>query len=351
MHAPLHDARGDLRVSERRPGIKAVADRAGVGIATVSRVFSGSAEVSPPTRRKVLTAAKALGYRPDILAQSLRRGATTSAGFIADDLSNHLNIDIATGAEGVLRSRRYSLLVMNSEMNPSLDAENIRVLASRRVDALLMTPVTEDHAGLIRALRDLTMPIVIVEGDLPGVPGASFVVSDHRAGTVAALRQLLSLGHRRISVLAGPAELRSARERALASRDVSAETAPDVTIRHVEVELTPEGGRLAAQAELARPDPPTALVVGGNQLLTGVLDSIATADLSLGRDISLVTSDPVALAGVFRPALATITRDSFRLGQQAAQIALRALADSSLVPQRLMLPTRFEPRASIGPPP
>ena len=114
--------------------------------------FRASSAAAPrsrsPTRRKVLAAAEALGYRPDILAQSLRRGATTSAGFIADDLSNHLNIDIATGAEGVLRSQRYSLLVMNSEMDADLDAENIRVLASRRVDALLMTPVTEDDAGL-----------------------------------------------------------------------------------------------------------------------------------------------------------------------------------------------------------
>lgn len=303
-------------MSDRRPGIKAVADRAGVGIATVSRVFSGSAEVSPPTRRKVLAAAKALGYRPDILAQSLRRGATTSAGFIADDLSNHLNIDIATGAEGVLRSQRYSLLVMNSEMDPSLDAENIRVLASRRVDALLMTPVTEGDASLVRALRELTMPIVIVEGDLPGVPGASFVVSDHRAGAAAALRHLLGLGHRRITVLAGPADFRSARQRALASRDVDAEATPDVSIRHIEAALTHEGGRLAVQAELARPDPPTALLVGGNQLLTGVLDSIAAADLTLGRDISLVTSDPVALAGVFRPALATVSRNSLAWGSR-----------------------------------
>ena len=67
----------------------------------------------------MLAAAAELGYQPDILAQCLRRGATRSMGFIADDLSNHLIADIATGAESVLRAHGYSLLVMNSELDPA----------------------------------------------------------------------------------------------------------------------------------------------------------------------------------------------------------------------------------------
>jgi LacI family transcriptional regulator len=338
-------------MSASRPGIKAVAARAGVGIATVSRVFSGSAEVTPATKRRVVDAARELGYRPDILAQSLRLGATTSAGFITDDLSNHLNIDIATGAEQVLRSHRYSLLVMNSEMEPGLDAQNIGVLQSRRVDALMMTPVTEDDPALISVLGGLDIPIVIVDGDLPGVSQASFVLSDHRGGAAAALRFLIELGHRRISVLAGPDDFRSARERRMAVEQVASEASSETAIRHVVTELTAEGGRDASREELGRDEPPTALVVGGDQLLTGVLDVVGSLDLTLGRDISLVTSDPVALAGVFRPALATITRDAIGLGHQAAEIMLRALADRTLPPERVVLPTEFEPRDSIGPPP
>lgn len=106
----------------------------------------GSAPVNAGLKERVLTAAEELRYQPDILAQSLQRGATMSVGFITDDLSNHLNIDIATDAESALRARHYSLLVMNSEMDARLDVSNVRVLQARRVDALMMTPVTEDDA-------------------------------------------------------------------------------------------------------------------------------------------------------------------------------------------------------------
>ena len=70
----------------RRVVIKDVAARAGVAIATVSRVLSGSTDVRADLRERVLRAAAELDYQPDILAQSLRRGATRSVGFIADDL-------------------------------------------------------------------------------------------------------------------------------------------------------------------------------------------------------------------------------------------------------------------------
>ena len=340
-----------MNTRARRVGIKDVAGRAGVGIATVSRVFTGSAEVAPATRLRVLEAAEELGYRPDRLAQSLRLGATMSAGFVADDLGNHLNIEIATGAERALRRHRYSLLVMNSEMDPALDAQNIAVLRDRRVDALMMTPVTEDDPGLIAAVNEAGMPVVIVEGDLPGASSVGFVLSDHRSGAASALRHLVELGHRSISVITGPLDLRSARQRALACDDVSEDAGGAVHIRHLVTELSAEGGHRASRVALDEDDPPTAVVVGGDQLLTGVLDVIAAAGLELGRGISLVTSDPVALASVFRPPLATITRDATGLGDHAAEILLRALDDPTSDPEEVILPTRYEPRASVGPAP
>lgn len=198
----------------RRVGIRDVAAAAGVGISTVSRVLSGSADVRPELRERVLAAAAELGYQPDILAQSLRRGATRSVGFIADDLSNHVIADIATGAERTLREHGYSLLVMNSELQPDLDAHNIRVLQARRVDALMMCPVEENHPETVAALQSLTIPLCIVEGDQPPEVRASYVHSEHADGVLQALRHLVSLGHRRIALLTGPSRYRSARERA-----------------------------------------------------------------------------------------------------------------------------------------
>lgn len=335
----------------RRVGIRDVAARAGVANATVSRVLSGSADVRVDLRERVLRAAAELDYQPDILAQSLRRGATRQVGFIADDLSNHLIADIATGAESVLRARGYSLLVMNSERDPALDPANLRVLHARRVDALMMCPVEEDDPDTVAALGAVGVPLCVVEGDQPASVPASYVHSDHRHGMATALRHLVGLGHRRITLVAGPLRYRSARQRALGLRDVASEHPADLLLRHVETELTPVAARAATLAALDGPSPPTAIVTGGDGSLPGVIEAIEELGLAMGDDLSLVTSDPGDLGPVFRPPLAAITRDGALIGATAAELLLERLTDAHLGPRTVILPTVFEPRASVGPAP
>jgi LacI family transcriptional regulator len=334
----------------RRVGIRDVATRAGVGLATASRVLSGRPNVNAEMRRRVLAAAAELGYQPDILAQSLRRGATRSVGFIADDLSNHLIADIATGAEGRLRAEGYSLLVMSSEMDPSVDALNVRVLRARRVDALMMAPVDEEAPELVRELLAFEGPFVDVEGDLPADVPASYVHSDHRAGVATALRDLIGRGHRTIAMVAGPSRYRSARQRRLAVDDVRREVGGGIEIVALEADLSTSGGMDATGPLLDSTGHPSAIVVGAWQLLTGVLEVVRARGIRLGRDLSLVASDPPPLASVFDPPLAAIARDAPGLGVTAAQLLLARLQEPDLPPEHVMLPTTYRPAASVGPP-
>ncbi len=335
--------------ANRRVGIRDVAAAAGVGISTVSRVLSGSADVRPELRERVLAAAAELGYQPDILAQSLRRGATRSVGFIADDLSNHVIADIATGAERAFREHGYSLLVMNSELHPDLDAHNIRVLQARRVDALMMCPVEENHPETVSALQSLTIPICIVEGDQPPGVSTSYVHSEHAEGVQEAMRHLVSLGHRRIALLTGPSRYRSARERAKGI-DLTAAEFPDVTLIHRHVELNADDGQRTFGDLLAAGADPTAVVVGGARLMVGVLRAMDAAGLEPGRDIAIVTSDSTPIASVFRPPLATIQRDGARIGRASAELLLARLADPAVEPSHTHLPVVYVPRASAMPP-
>ena len=322
-----------------------------MGVATASRALAGRPTVNAEMRRRVLAAAEELGYQPDILAQGLRRGVSRSVGLIADDLSNHLFADIATGAEGALRAEGYSLLVMNSEMDPRLDVANVRVLLARRADALMMAPVLEDDPELVRELEGLGIPFVDVEGDLPAAVPASYVHSDHRAGVVAALGDLIERGHRRLCVITGPSVFRSARQRRLAVEDVNAASGPEVRVAAIEAELTTDDGRRAAAGVLDLRDPPSAIIVGGWQLLTGVLASVRERGLRLGHDLSLVASDPPPLAAVFEPPLAAITRDADGLGAHAAGLLLERLRQPGLEPRQVMLPTEYRPAGSVDEPP
>ena len=99
----MRQEKDDNESTSRRPSMRQVAERAGVAMSTVSRVVSGHPDVSPGMRKRVLLAVEELGYQPDFLAQSLRRGATLSVGFTFSDISNPVLAQMARGVEHVLR--------------------------------------------------------------------------------------------------------------------------------------------------------------------------------------------------------------------------------------------------------
>jgi LacI family transcriptional regulator len=179
---------------------------------------------------------------------------------------------------------------------------------------------------------------------------ASYVQSDHAAGVMEAIRHLVRQGHRRIALLTGPVRYRSARERKR-GLDRVAEEAPGVTFLHRAVELTEEDGHDTFGALLAEPHRPTAVVVGGNRLLVGVLRALASAGLEPGPDMAIVTSDALPLASMFRPPLASIQRDGARIGRTAAEVLLSRLADPAATPGSITLPVTYVPRASAAPAP
>ena len=136
--------------SPARPGMREVAERAGVAMSSVSRVLSGHPDVSPAMSRIVLEAVRELGYRPDMLAQGLRSGRSFSVGFTVSDIANPVLAEVVTGAEKCLRAHGYSLLLTNSEGNPDLDVEHISLLERRRVDGLILSLAEENHPARSR---------------------------------------------------------------------------------------------------------------------------------------------------------------------------------------------------------
>ena len=148
-------------------------------------------------RLRVLSAASELGYQPNFIAQSLRRGATDLIGFVASDLSDPFSAEIVAGAEFVLRPAGYALLVMSSNHDPATDAANVRYLNSRRVDAILVSPSREDRSRPPRRARrvrraDRRAGKRAALGRSP----VDAVCADHRGGMRAAIDHLVGLGHR-----------------------------------------------------------------------------------------------------------------------------------------------------------
>lgn len=330
-----------------RTDIRQVAKKARVAISSVSRVISGHPDVSPAMRERVQAAVKALGYEPDIVAQSLRRGSTRTVGFLIGDISNPLFADIALGAELALHEAHHAMLIANSLGAATDDAAQLSLLRQRRVDGFVLSLSDETHPETIAQLKTLGKPFVLIDREVSSVPSAA-VLSDHAEGIRAAAEHLIKLGHRRIGLIAGGRTVLPTYARAdalLAACD--AHRGVRALIEYGT--YSAEHGEATAEAFLSQRDPPTALIAGGNQLLVGVLRAIRRRRLRIPKDVSLVTCDRIPLAEFLEPALATIERDTRKLGHSAAQVLLEVLQGAA--PRRVVLPVNFVPGQSCGPPP
>jgi LacI family transcriptional regulator len=332
------------RPSVSRISMQEVAQRAGVAASSVSRVLSGHPNVSDVMRNRVLDAVAALGYEPDLVAQSLRRGATMTVGFVVGDISNPVLSENALGAETRLREAGYSMLLVNSMTDPQLDAEHIRLFAQRRVDGLLLSLASENWPGTLDAVSRAELPVVLVDREINVRGAISTVLAQHETGVEAAVRELAAHGHRRIALVNGPQDLRPARVRANTLRRVARLLGVTSVVRSGY--FSAEHGEVATASLLAMPDPPTAIVAGSNQILVGVLRAVRRAGLRIPEDVSLVTCDDVPLAEFLTPPLATIERDHYLTGVIAASLLLELLSGA---PPRIQdVPTTFKSNASVG---
>jgi LacI family transcriptional regulator len=330
-----------------RSGIREVAELAGVGIASVSRVLSGQPGSSPKMTERVMEAARQLGYTPNLLAQSLRRRSSRSIGFVCSDITNPLLSSIVSGAESVLTSAGFSILLTNSGGEPSVDAERIELLQQRQVDGLILLPALEDDPTTLALLQRSETPMVVIDRTLPETVNAHYVLSDHYAGVSHAARVLLESGHRRLGLVVGR-DVRPTRERVRAVEDAYRILGLEPDLHIDSGTLSLEHGEQAMERLLDMRPTPTAVILGGNQLLEGALRVIRRRHIKLGSELSLICCDDVALSRLFEPPIATVMRDNTLLGQRAAQLLLKQL-QAPHASEAVMLPTWFEQRASCGP--
>lgn len=300
-------------------------------------------------RRRVLAAAEELGYQPNLLAQSLRSGSTKTVGFVVRDIANPLFADIVKGAETTLRGAGYSMLLTNSEGDPDLDAEYIGLFLRRRVDGLILSLQSEEHPATLAALRAAECPLVLVDRDV-SVLGASAVLCDHYTGVHRAVDHMISLGHRRISMIAGPSSIRASRDRLRGYQEAHAAAGIDVDSELVRMgSYAEEFGRRETLRLIDLQEPPTALITGGIQLTNGSLDALRDRGLRIGDELSFVSCDDIAWMRYLDPPINVVSRETVRMGQMAASLLIELLNGTGSTRVEPVGTTYIE-RGSVRPP-
>jgi LacI family transcriptional regulator len=296
-------------------------------------------------RKRVMAAIGALGYEPDLLAQSLRRGSTRTVGFVVRDISNPLFADIVRGAETRLRAAEYSVVLTNSDGDPSLDAAHIQLLNRRRVDGLILSLESERHPPTLTALRDVAGPLVLLDREVPAVR-ASAVISDHYRGVRQGVLDMVRRPDSRVAFLGGPEAVRATRDRLrgyLDALEVAGRDIDDPLIRTGSYNA--EFGYSETRALLSSVRP-TGILAGGAQLSLGALEAIRDAELRPGHDIDLVAADGGPMMKYFDPPISAIERDCVDFGETAAELLVDML-EGNAAPRVVSLPTKYVRRSSV----
>lgn len=320
-----------------------VARRAGVSASSVSRALNGHPNVSAALRRRVEEAARALAYHPNPAAQSVRGGRTGLIGFLIDSMANG---PIYASVDRALRAHGYAMLLANAENDPDLGSAYLQLLARRRVDGLLVDSSVAGWAQVADDLVRLGIPAVLFDRDLPpDVPHLGVVQSDLAGGVRAAVAHLVAGGHRRIALIGGPdwwwpaGERRRAYEEGLRAAGLA--PAPAL-VRSVAMAAAPASAE--ASAILRLPQPPTALIAGGNVILLGVLRALQAAGCAVGRDLALVGADDLDITQLYSPPITVIARDLAERGEAAVELLIETIRRG--VGRRVTLPTTLIVRRS-----
>lgn len=289
------------------PTIRDVARLAGVSPSTVSLTFAESERVSPDTARRIWAAADSLGYRPNPLAQSLKRGHSRMIGMLVGDISSPFFGRLLKAVEKRALERGYLMIVSDTGGDPARELEMLDQLVGQRIGGLMLSPhgVDADYAA---RLGRIATPMVMI--DHRAQVALDYVASDSRLAAAMLTDHLINLGHRRIAQIAGPAQLYTAAERITGFREALAGAGipPDESLI-VDGRYRDTEGYAQTMRLMTRPDRPTAIVAANNMMALGALQAIQELGFACPADVSLAMIDDVPWSSVIQPRLTMVEQD------------------------------------------
>jgi LacI family transcriptional regulator len=329
----------------QRPTIRDVAERAGVSIATVSRVLNDRADVSVETRERVREVARSVGYSADPAARALATQRTRLVGVVVGDNAGHRDLSLVFfGKVLAAISRRLA----HAEYEALLQAIDGGV--QHRFDAAILIGLDGDDP-LVAELSDRDIPLVGVDVRISGGRSA-FVGSDHADGVRLALAHLYALGHRRIAHLAGAANTLAGADRIAAFRRETDRLGLALSDEYVrEGDFSSASGYRETCSVLALPERPTAIVAASDLMALAALQAIRDVGLEPATDVAIVGFDDLEAAALAHPPLTTIRQDRQELGTVAAERAIELIEDPEASPPATVLPVELVVRASSAPSP
>jgi LacI family transcriptional regulator len=329
------------------PTVAEVAQLAGVGAITVSRVVNGNGYVSGEKRKRVEAAIKKVGYRPNQAARVLKGRRARMIGLIVPELSDPFFGMCAAGVEEFAFERGYMTLMVASQRNKEVEKNEVDMMMGQNIAGLVIVPSLPNDR--LELLTSSGIPIVALDRPLEGLV-ADEVVVDNLGGAQTAVEHLVWHGHRKIACIGYDKNFYSISQRILGYTNVlkRAGLKPDL---HIDAS-TPEVVGKIVHSWMRAKDRPSAVFSLNNVTTLRVLRSLKEEGLKIPEAIAIVGFDDFSLAALLSPPLTAIRQPAQVLGTQAAKLLFDHIENVGDNRERtgikIVLPVEFIVRTSCG---
>jgi DNA-binding LacI/PurR family transcriptional regulator len=336
-------------VMRERPTLEAVARRAGVSRATVSRVVNGSPTVAAPIRDAVNRAVEELGYVPNQAARSLVTQRTESIALILPETASRVFSDdmffpgVIRGVSGELEAADKQFVLMMAGSSASHDRVE-RYATAGHVDGVLFASM---HGAdpLPGKLARRGIPVVCNGRPMsPPETPVPYVDVDQLGGVAAAMQHLVHSGRRRIATIAGPQDMIAGVDRLAGYR--AAMRSAGLTEHVAFGDFTRDSGVRATRELLARDPDLDAVFVASDMMAHGALQALKDAGRRVPSDVAVVGFDDFEISRYSEPPLTTVRQPILEIGRTMARIILDMIDGKPDVPSAVELPTELIVRAS-----
>jgi len=306
--------------------VRDVAVAASVSVGTVSNVLNRRDKVAAETVERVLAAIDELGFVRNDAARQLRAGRSRSVGLVVPDAGNPFFADVARGAEARAEEDRLSVLLGNSDEDPSREDRYLDLFREQRVNGVLISPAS-DVTDKLERMQDAGIPVVLVDHELPGSALCSVSVDDVEGGYLA-VRHLIDIGRRRIAFIGGPSSIAQVANRLSGARRAVDEK-PGASLEVIEMPaLTVLNGRSAGEDIVGRAVRPEAIFAANDLLAVGLLQAFSMfSTVRVPDDIALIGYDDIDFASAAVVPLSSIRQPARLIGHTAVDLLLRSIDD------------------------
>ena len=332
--------------------IRDIARELNLSVSTVSKALRDSYEISEKTKKLVSEYAQAHNYRPNPIAQSLKKGYSKSIGIVVSSIDNQFYSQVINGIESVAYKEGYNIFITQTHESFDLEVMNVNHLTHRSIDGLLISLSTETKdVSHLQSLHQKGLPIVLFDRVTDEIKTHKVIVDNFKAAYDATLH-LLKSGYKNIAHITSPAHISITGGRLDGYKQALSDNG--IAVNEQYIKYCMHGGKDLEEIEqglnelLGMEQRPDAIFTASDRITTSVLMLLHKLKIAIPGDVALLGFTNTLLAEVLNPSLSCVSQPAFEIGKQSMELLISMIKSKWPVTQfeTRVLPTSLFERNS-----